>query len=201
MHRQLSDERFRAFHDVVKKYYSWEAILADAGITNIADKDQQYEITCPFHEDKRPSMRLTKSTGVYHCFSCGRKGTYPKFLWELSGASVPYSQFCEQILKSMPGMQQELHFTSLFISEGSLDPAFNQRRVFDPKSHVGSEMPLTTLVAKLRKMDDSWNSLAVSLSLLQQGVPPESILVSMEKRHISIKKPEVKINAMDLLGD
>lgn len=201
MQAKVSDERFRAFHDVVRKYYSWESILAEAGITNIADKDQQYEITCPFHEDKRPSMRLTKGTGTYHCFSCGRKGLYPRFLWELSGANVPYAQFCEQILKSMPGMQQELHFTSLFVSESTLDPAFNQRRVFDPKNHVGMELPITTLVSKLRKLDDSWSTLAVSLSLLQQGVPPESILVSMEKQHITVRKPEMKINAMDLLGD
>ena len=28
----------------------------------------------PDHEDSNPSMRINKSTGVYHCFSCGFKG-------------------------------------------------------------------------------------------------------------------------------
>ena len=28
----------------------------------------------PDHDDRSPSMRIDKATGIYHCFSCGFKG-------------------------------------------------------------------------------------------------------------------------------
>lgn len=200
MRRVLSDERFKEFIAVSRKYFSWDIILRDAGITEVADKGEQYEIKCILHEDKRPSLRLTKNVGTYHCFSCGCKGTYTKFLWELSGRNVPYSEYCEQILKAHPQMQEELKFTSLFISEKTLDPAFNNRRVFDRKEHLGAAMPITALVTKVRKMDDSWPSLVTSLTMLQQGVTPEGVLALMQKQHIDIKEPTEKLSLMDLLN-
>lgn len=201
MYGMLSEERFHAFLTATAKYFSWESILADAGITEIADKDSQFEIACPFHEDWSPSMRLTKSNGVYHCFSCGRKGTYTKFLWELNGKNGTYSQYCEQVLRANPALQAELKFTSLFISSKTLSPEFNQRRIFKPEIKTHTEMPISVLASRLRKMDDSWNTLAVSLTLLQQEVPADGVLASMQKNHIEVRTPSKKVKVMDLLGD
>ena len=200
MRRTLSDERFKAFIDESKKYFNWDIILRDAGITEVADKGDQYEIKCILHEDKRPSLRLTKSVGTYHCFSCGCKGTYTKFLWELSGRGTSYSEFCEQILKAHPQMQESLGFVSLFVSEKTLDPAFNSRRVFDRKAHLGSAMPITSLASKVQKLDNSWNSLVTSLTMLQQGVTTDGVLALMQKQHIEVKEPTEKISLMDLLN-
>lgn len=199
MMRQISDERFRKFIDHSLKYFNWETILRDAHITEVADKGDQFEIKCILHEDKRPSLRLTKSTGVYHCFSCGAKGTYTKFLWELSGRSLGYADYCEQILKAHPDMQASLGFISLYVSEKTLDPAFKQRRVFDPKAHLGSALPITTLVSKVRKLDDSWSGLVLSMTLLQQGVATDGVLAMVQKQHVEIKTPTERISLMDLL--
>lgn len=197
----ISDERFSAFLEISVKYYSWETIMQECGITNCSDKGDQFEITCPFHDDRRPSLRLNKRTGVYHCFSCGRKGTYTKFLWEMQGKAVPYAEYCEQVLKANPAMQMALKFNSLFIDQKTLDPEFNGRRVFNRESHLGSGMPLTTLASKVRKLDDSWENLVLSLTLLQQGVSTEGIYATLQRRQIKVKEPQEKIGLMDLLGD
>lgn len=195
----LSEERFQQFLDVSKKYFTWEQIMADAHITGVSDKGNQYEITCPFHADKRPSMRLTKGSGVYHCFSCGRKGTYTRFLWELNGQNGSYFSFCEQILKAHPEMQSELRFTSLFVSQDTLAPEFNQRRVFNRSAHLGGEMPITTLATQVRKLDDSWRNLVLSLTLLQQGTTTDSVLALMKKQTIQVEKPETQFSLMDII--
>ena len=66
MYEKVSDERFKAFLQLSTKYYSWDIILQNAGISEVADKGDQYEIRCILHEDKRPSLRLNTITGVYN---------------------------------------------------------------------------------------------------------------------------------------
>lgn len=197
--KTLSEERFKTFIQESVKYYSWENILRDAGITNVEDKGDQFEITCPLHEDKRPSMRLNKRTGVFHCFSCKAKGTYTKFLWLVAGKPIAYSLYCEQILKANLPMQRELRFNSLFVEDSTLDPEFNKRRVFNREVHLGSGLPLTSLVNKARALDDSWDTMCFSLTMLQQGVDTDSVLALLQKRVVKIATPETRINIMDII--
>lgn len=196
---EMSSTRFETFISTSVKFFNWEDIMTEAGITQYSDKGDQYEITCPFHEDKRPSCRLTKSTGQYHCFSCERRGTYTRFLWELNGKTVPYGQFCEQVLKARPDIQQACGFNSLFISEKTLDPAFEKRRVFVPATSLGTGMSITTLHDKVVKMGDTWENLVASMTLLQQGVKPEGIVTTLKKQHIEVKEPARKVGLLDLL--
>ena len=200
MPRQLSEVRFQEFLQESTKYFTWESILQNAGITEVADKGEQFEIRCILHEDKRPSLRLTKHNGVYHCFSCGAKGTYTKFLWELGGRTGSYSEFCEQVLKAHPAMQEALKFNSLFITEKALAPEFNQRRVFNRESHVGSAMPITTLASKVRKLGDDWDTLVLSLTLLQQGIATDGVLTLVQKQHVEVETPREKVSLMDILS-
>ena len=38
---------------------------------------RDYVIKClnPEHDDKNPSMRVDNTTGIFHCFSCGFRGS------------------------------------------------------------------------------------------------------------------------------
>jgi hypothetical protein len=36
-------------------------------------------VTCPFHEDRRPSLSLDLAKGVFHCFGCGAGGGIKRF--------------------------------------------------------------------------------------------------------------------------
>ena len=46
------------------------------------DSGKDYLVKCfnPEHDDSNPSMRVHKTTGVFHCFSCGFKGNLLKHL-------------------------------------------------------------------------------------------------------------------------
>lgn len=199
---RVSKERFEQFKNTVKRFYSWELILHEAGITEYSDKGDQLEIKCILHEDWNPSMRLTKSTGVYHCFSCGAAGTYTKFLWELTGRSLPYMVFCDQILQSHPEIQAELGFTSLFISEKTLDPEFDKRRVFNKSTGTNTELPIVSLAREVMRRDNTWKGLVLSLSLLQQGVRSDNVLSLVKRSNIPLSKDleNKEISVMDLLG-
>ena len=200
MQRKVSDEHFKAFHEIIPRYYNWDIILRDCGVTQVSDNGDQYEIPCPLHVDYTPSMRLNKDTGGYHCFSCGAKGSYVKFMWETSGRGMGYVQYCEQILKNNPSMQAQLGFSSLFSTEKNLDPAFNRRRVFDPKAHLGASLPLTSLASKVQELDDSWDGLALSLTLLQQGMSTDNVLAAVKRRVINIKGNSERVRVLDLIN-
>lgn len=200
MPAELSTERFNTFIQQSVKFFNWEDIMSEAGISHASDKGDQYEITCPFHEDKRPSCRLNKVTGQYHCFSCNRKGTFTRFLWELNGKHNTYSQFCEQVLKARPDLQKACGFNSIFVTEKSLDPVFENRRVFNPATSLGTGMTITTLHQKMRGVGDTWENMVASLTLLQHGLSPDSVFATLKKQHIEVKEPAERVGLMDLLG-
>jgi DNA primase len=31
-------------------------------------------VSCPFHEDRTPSLSISEAKGLWHCFSCERGG-------------------------------------------------------------------------------------------------------------------------------
>lgn len=51
------------------------SLINDKGL-RYRSSAQDYLISClnPEHTDKNPSMRVDKTTGVFHCFSCGFRG-------------------------------------------------------------------------------------------------------------------------------
>lgn len=40
-------------------------------------------VTCPFHGEKTPSLRVFKNNGTWHCFGCGKGGSVIDFVREL----------------------------------------------------------------------------------------------------------------------
>ena len=53
---------------------------------------------CPFHDDKNPSMHVSTSRGLYHCFACGAGGDAIKFVMEYEKLSYP------QVIKKLASM-------------------------------------------------------------------------------------------------
>ena len=46
---------------------------------------------CPFHDDKNPSMSVSPSRGIFHCFSCKAGGDASKFVMDYEKLSYPES--------------------------------------------------------------------------------------------------------------
>ena len=46
----------------------------------LIQKGKNYFGLCPFHDDKNPSMSVSREKGIYTCFSCGASGNVFTFL-------------------------------------------------------------------------------------------------------------------------
>lgn len=49
--------------------------------------DDSYAISCPLHTDKTPSLKITPSLNMFHCFSCGFSGTILQWMVKVEGLS------------------------------------------------------------------------------------------------------------------
>lgn len=50
-------------------------MLAESQGHKLKKKGRDYVMLCPFHEEKTPSMVITPSKNLYHCFGCGEAGS------------------------------------------------------------------------------------------------------------------------------
>lgn len=57
--------------------------------------DDSWAISCPLHTDKTPSLKITPSLNMFHCFSCGFSGTILQWMVEIEGLS--YKQAIQKL--------------------------------------------------------------------------------------------------------
>ena len=50
-----------------------------------------YVISCPFHDDKTPSMVISSKKNVFHCFGCGESGTVIDWVMKTQGVSFRHA--------------------------------------------------------------------------------------------------------------
>ncbi|CAD7286850.1 DNA primase [Campylobacter majalis] len=55
----------------------------------IKKSGSNYKCLCPFHDDKTPSMSISPSKQIYHCFSCKAGGNAIKFIMEFEKITYP----------------------------------------------------------------------------------------------------------------
>jgi DNA primase len=94
---------------------------------------------CPYHEDKTPSMFISKSKGIYNCFSCGRSGTIGQLFYDLTGSSlyktlgIDVDEFSDfSVNYSQKSFEQDYSKTpknDLKITEGELIPLQNNSEI------------------------------------------------------------------------
>lgn len=53
----------------------------------ITEYTKTIQCSCPYHKDNKPSLGINLDTGIYHCFSCDRKGTVTGLYFDLTGNS------------------------------------------------------------------------------------------------------------------
>ena len=61
----------------------WNSILLQYGVS--VPYKSQFNIHCPFHEDRRESCSINVDKGVWVCFAGCGQGSLKYFLWKLSG--------------------------------------------------------------------------------------------------------------------
>ncbi len=57
--------------------------------TQLVKRGRQWTGSCPFHDDRHPSLFVEENKQVFNCFSCGRSGSVFSFVMEKEGMSYP----------------------------------------------------------------------------------------------------------------
>lgn len=86
-----------AIVDVVSRY-----------TTKIVRKGERYFACCPFHNEKTPSMSITPSRNMFHCFGCGESGTVISFLQKIEKIS-----FSEAVARLADEFHVPFHLSSV----------------------------------------------------------------------------------------
>lgn len=191
----LSTERVTAFQKAVHELYSWEDVLREQGISEFKQTADGFNCKCPFHADKRPSFFVHKNTNSFYCYSCHAVGGIGKLLFNLQDADTNEFAFYDHILKANKYLQDSLGFNTLFIDSKTLSPEFEKRRVFSASSHLQQDMPIGVLTDRLKDMDDSWEMLAFSLSLLQSDIRTDDVYRLAKRK--SKEQEEIKESAVE----
>ncbi len=69
--------------ELIRNHLRWTDITTHYNIK--WDGDDKKNISCPFHEDKKPSCSLDNEKKVFNCFSCEQSGDYYAFIAEKEG--------------------------------------------------------------------------------------------------------------------
>lgn len=84
----------------VKANASFERILAHYNLETRGTGPQRY-LSCPFHQDKKPSCRVEIVKGIFQCFACGAHGNVLDFValkegtpQDLRGAAAKIAEIC-----------------------------------------------------------------------------------------------------------
>jgi DNA primase len=65
--------------DAIKKTTDIVAVIGRHGVV-LKKQGADYTGLCPFHEDTKPSFRVTPAKGLFHCMSCGAAGNVIQFV-------------------------------------------------------------------------------------------------------------------------
>ncbi len=79
--------------DVIKQIKSTISLLRLVESQGYQPKKQgkDYVVSCPFHNDKTPSLVISPKTNLYHCFGCGAAGSVIDWVIKTQGVSFRHA--------------------------------------------------------------------------------------------------------------
>ena len=116
-------------------------VISELGIrspTRLNGSTDNWMCQCPFHEDNHPSMGIDLNRGIYHCFSCGRKGKMESLYKDFTGIDLfPKNGKMDAFTKfSRPTFEYQYHIPKrktvyLNYDPNSFVPALSSDRCID----------------------------------------------------------------------
>lgn len=113
-------------YNKVKRYiqedrerYTFEKILQEKNLLeNSKFKGDSVTIECPFHVDESPSCGISLTKKIFNCFSCGRGGSYLKFVnlykREIEGINIGMYSMVNSILAQDKLMQSAIGASTIW---------------------------------------------------------------------------------------
>jgi DNA primase len=89
-------DRIKAAADLV-------AVIEAHGVA-LKKEGRDFVGLCPFHDDKKPSLRVTPAKGLWRCMSCGAAGNAIQFVARKEG--IEEKEAALRLLSTLPGVQR-----------------------------------------------------------------------------------------------
>ena len=89
--------------DQIKRVADLVAVIEAHGVA-LKKEGRDYVGLCPFHDDKKPSLRVTPGKGLFRCMSCGAAGNVIQFVAKKKG--IEEKEAALRLLSALPGVQR-----------------------------------------------------------------------------------------------
>ena len=87
--------------DAIKRTTDIVRVIENYGVA-LKKTGQDHVGLCPFHEDKKPSLQVSASKGLWHCMACGAAGNVIQFVARKEG--IAEREAALKLLGTMPGV-------------------------------------------------------------------------------------------------
>jgi DNA primase catalytic core len=89
--------------DAIKKTVDVATVIQSYGVT-LKREGKDYVGLCPFHDDKKPSLRVTPGKGLWRCMSCEAAGNAIQFVARKEG--IDDKSAALKLLATLPGVKR-----------------------------------------------------------------------------------------------
>ena len=77
---------------------------------NVIKKGNSFVAVCPFHNDSNPSLQISRTKQIYHCFACGAGGNVFTFVQEYE--KIPFIEAVKKVASLIGYSNKELEQTT-----------------------------------------------------------------------------------------
>ena len=101
---------------------------------------------CPFHSDKKPSMSVSPSKGIYKCFSCGAGGNALNFLIKIQNRDFKdvvfelADKFGFELPKKHAGVNENKNIKKEMLSACKIAADFYHEYLFNNDARIGMDL-------------------------------------------------------------
>src|SRR4051812_24158215 len=88
--------------EAIKRTADLVAVIQSHGV-ELKREGKDWVGLCPFHDDKKPSLRVTPGKGLWRCMSCDATGNVIQFV--AKKLNVSDREAAVQLLAALPGVQ------------------------------------------------------------------------------------------------
>lgn len=190
-------------------------VISELGIhspTSLNRGTNNWMCQCPFHEDNHPSMGIDLNRGIYHCFSCGRKGKMESLYKEFTGIDLfPKNNKADAFTKfSRPTFEYQYHIPKrkviyLNYDRTALIPALDNEECINYLNKRGISLELADKAGFMYAKDTRINTTRF-IERMCIPIYEKGNLVSIEGRQINPENQGPKVlypknTSVDLLYD
>lgn len=180
--------------------YTFERFVIEHRLDDDSVKrDHDIIIKCPFHGiDEAPSCSLNDKIHGYHCFACGAKGNYVRFVTDydikIQGIRTNYYQKLNDILREDPFMQASLGFSTIYTKDDMYSTNIKEHKRFRANKNKFVPETYLELSTQMKKDKCTKEEIIFAILQMQKKIPANEIYRNMHENERKLQSFDFDIN-------